>query len=138
MTRNRNFEERAKRLTVTSNVSDNAQVTTAKTDWGLGFKERQRSVSEEGLDFENDGQNQRTLGGLLVDVALEVHTNFFFDHGPVGAFFRVRSVDGFQNDVAGACDQVVAIVAHEAARDDFRLGFEFAAVLVDSDDRDYH
>src|SRR6516164_6834485 len=98
---------------------------------------RRRSARVSLLDFEYDRENQRSLGGLFVDVALEIDADFFFDHRPVRALFRIGCVDSTQNDVARASDQVVAVVAHEAARDDFRLGFEFAAVLVDGDDRDH-
>jgi hypothetical protein len=35
--------------------------------------------TESRLDFENDRKDERALGSLFADVALEVHANFFLD-----------------------------------------------------------
>src|SRR5215813_14519108 len=96
-----------------------------------GFRAGRRT----GSHFEDDGQDQRPLRGLLVDVTLQVHANLFLDNRPIGALLRIRAMDGPENDIAGAGNQVIAVVAHEAARDDFRVRFEFAAVFVYGDDR---
>src|SRR5712692_226550 len=104
------------------------------------FDRRFRSRLElwTSLVFEDDGKNERPLGGLLVDVALEVDANLFFDDAPVGFFFGVRLLDGFQDDRAGAGQQFLAIVAEEAAGHDFGLRFELPGVFVDGDDRHDH
>ena len=73
---------------------------------------------------------------MFVDVALQVDANFFFDDAPVGFFFGVGLLDGFHDHFAGAGDQFLAVVAEEAASDDFRLRFHFAGVFVDGDDGD--
>src|SRR5579862_5355792 len=90
----------------------------------------------QGSYFEDHVKNRGALGGLLVDVAFKVDANFFLDDRPVGALFGIGSIDGAKHDVAGAGDQVAAVVAHESARNDFRLGFELSGVLVNCDDGD--
>src|SRR6267142_1514732 len=88
-----------------------------------------------GSDFEDDGKNQGPLGSLLADVALQVHADFFLDDAPVGFFFGVGFFYGLQNDEPRASDEFLAVVAHQAARHDFRMRFHLARVFVDRDDR---
>ena len=90
----------------------------------------------KGSNFEDDRKDQRALRSLLVDVTLEINPDFLFDDGPVGALFGIGGVDRTQDDIARTGDEVTAIVAHESARDDFRLRLEFAGVFVDGDDGD--
>src|SRR5882672_10966439 len=86
-------------------------------------------------DFEDDGKNQGPLGGLLADVALQVHADFFLDDAPVGFFFGVGFFYGLQDDEPRAGNKLLAVVAHQTARHDFRVRFHLAGVLVDRDDR---
>src|SRR5882757_3387880 len=72
------------------------------------------------LDLKNDGKNQGPFGGLLVDVALQVHANLFLDDAPVGFFLGVGFLDGLHNHQSRAHDQFLAVVAHQTARHDFR------------------
>ena len=102
----------------------------------VGMLGRVRRRFAEDLDFEDYGEDERALGGLLVDVALEVDADFFLDDAPVGFFFGVGLLDGFDDDFAGASHQFVAVVAEHAAGDDFWQGFHFAGVLIDGDDGD--
>ena len=71
---------------------------------------------------------------MFIDVALQVYADFFLDDAPVGFFFGIGLLDGFQDDFASAGDEFLAVVAEHAARDDFRLGFHFAGVFVDGND----
>src|SRR5882672_10869610 len=87
------------------------------------------------LHFEDDGKNQGPLGGLLADVAFQVHADFFLDDAPVGFFFGVGFFDGLQDDQPRAGNKFLAVVAHQAARHDFRMRFHLARVFVDRDDR---
>src|ERR1700676_1486310 len=87
-----------------------------------------------GSDFEDDGKDQGALGGVFVDVALEVDADFFFDYGPVGFFFGVGLLDGFEDDFAGSGDEFGAVIALHAAGDDFGRRFEAAGLFVDGDD----
>src|SRR5882724_10874996 len=96
---------------------------------------RRRSRSKRS-NFEDDRKDQRALRSLLVDVTLEINADFFFDDRPVGTLFGIGRVDRTQDDIARTGDQVTAVVAHESARDDFRLRLEFAGVLVDGNDGD--
>ena len=89
-----------------------------------------------GSDFKDNGEDERTLGGLFVDVAFEIHADLFLDDRPIGALFSVGRIDGSKDDIACAGDQVTAVVTHETACDDFRLRLKFAGVLVDGDDGD--
>ena len=61
---------------------------------------RVRRRFAEDLDFEDYGEDERALGGLLVDVALEVDADFFLDDAPIGFFFGVGLLDGFDDDFA--------------------------------------
>lgn len=56
------------------------------------------------LDLKNDGKNQRPLGCLLVDVALQIDANLFLDDPPVGFFFSIGFLDGFHNHQSRAND----------------------------------
>ena len=103
----------------------------------FGRGDKPGSVAKiQSLDFEDNRKDQGSLGGLFVDVALEVDADFFFDDAPVGFFFGVGLLDGFEDDFAGAGDEFLAVVAEESARDDFRLGFHLAGVFVDGNDGD--
>src|SRR6266850_5599970 len=88
-----------------------------------------------GSDFQNDGKDQGTLGSLFVDVALEVDADFFLDDAPVGFFFGVGLFDRLHDDLPRAGNELVAVVAHQAARNDFRMRFHLAGMLIDRDDR---
>ncbi len=46
-----------------------------------------RNAKPADLDLQNHRHNQRTLLRLLGNVALQVATNFFFDHAVVGFLF---------------------------------------------------
>lgn len=59
-------------------------------------------MKTETSDFQDYGEDERALGGLLVDVALEVDADFFLDDAPIGFFFGVGLLDGFDDDLAGA------------------------------------
>src|SRR6266850_7770842 len=85
-------------------------------------------------DFEDDGKNQGPLGSLLADVALQVHADFFLDDAPVGFFFGVRFFDGLQDDEPRAGNELLAVVAHQASRDDLRVRVHLAGMFVDRDD----
>src|SRR5229473_3261594 len=87
------------------------------------------------LHFEDDGKNQGPLGGLLADVALQVHADFFLDDAPVGFFFGVGFFDRLQDDEPRAGNELLTLVAHQSSRHDFRVRFHLAGVLVDGDDR---
>src|SRR5215470_2488979 len=73
----------------------NATMTRMKTKVAPPGPEARGRVREvvsaigSGLHFENHRKNERPLGGLFVDVALQVHADFFFDDAPVGVFFGV-------------------------------------------------
>src|SRR5262245_48276457 len=97
MLKSRNFEERANRLTLTKYVSDKAarEVSMNESHNPTTRSSGKTETLAEALEFKDDRQDQRTLRGLLVDIALEVYANFFLDYRPVGALFRIRSVDGF-------------------------------------------
>src|SRR5882762_194998 len=68
-------------------------------------------------DFEDDRKNQGPFGGLLADVALQVHANFFLDDAPVGFFFGVGLFDRLQNDEPRAGNELLAVIAHQSSRD---------------------
>src|SRR6266852_2531835 len=87
------------------------------------------------LDFEDDGKNQGPLGSLLADVALQVHADFFLDDAPVGFFFGVGFFNGLQDDEPRAGNKFLAVVAHQATRHDFRMGFHLAGMFIDRNDR---
>src|SRR5713101_3500385 len=96
-----------------------------------------RCGSFKGSHLENDGEDERALGGLFVDVAFQVHADFFLDDAPVGFFLRIGLLDGLQNDVARAVDELLAVVAgQKAARHDLRLRFEPPGVFVNGEDGD--
>jgi len=84
-------------------------------------------------DFEDDRKDERALGGVFVDIALEVNANFFLDDGPVGLFLGVRLFDGLEDDLASASHELGAIVAEHTPGDDFGEGFQAAGMLVDGD-----
>src|SRR6266850_4544895 len=86
-------------------------------------------------DFEDDGKNQGPLGGLLADVALQVHADFFLDDAPVGFFFGVGFFDGLQDDEARAGNELLAVVAHQTARHDFGMGLHLTGMFIDRNDR---
>src|SRR6266566_8248414 len=95
------------------------------------------SGDEESRDFshfEDDGEDEGALGSLLVDVAFQVHADFFFDNAPVGLFLGVGLLDRPDDHVARAGDELLPVVAQKAAGDDFRQRFDFSGVFVDGDD----
>src|SRR6266446_4213475 len=87
------------------------------------------------LHFEDDGKNEGPLGGLLADVAFQVHADFFLDDAPVGFFFGVGFFNGLQDDEPRAGNKFLAVVAHQTARHDFRMRFHLARMFVNRDDR---
>src|SRR2546425_1285988 len=96
------------------------------------------SGDEESRDFshfEDDRQDERALGSLLVDVAFQVHADFFFDDAPVRLFLGVGLLDRPDNDVARPRDELLPVVAQKSSGDDFRQRFDFPRVFVDGDDR---
>jgi len=56
------------------------------------------------LNFQDYGEDEGALGGLFVDVTLQVDADFFLNDAPVGFFFGVGLFDGFHDDFAGAGD----------------------------------
>ena len=70
-------------------------------------------------------------------MAAQRGADFFLDNAPVADLFEVGFLDGFQNDFAGAFDQLGRLGERdESPRDDFRLRFELSGVLVDGEDGD--
>ena len=80
------------------------------------------------------GRIRGRLEVVFVDVALQVYADFFFHDGPIHFFFGVGLFDRFQDDLAGAGHEFLAVVAEHAAGDDFGLHVHLASVLVDGDD----
>src|SRR5215472_1227872 len=56
--------------------------------------------------FEDYGENQRSLGGLLLEIASEIHADLFLDDAPVGFLFLIRLFHGAKNDFACAGKQL--------------------------------
>src|SRR6266446_6593833 len=102
----------------------------ARLAWGCGV-----GGVPAHLHFEDDGKNEGPLGGLLADVAFQVHADFFLDDAPVGFFFGVGFFDGLQDDEPRAGNKFLAVVAHQTARHDFRMRFHLARMFVNRDDR---
>src|SRR5260370_41946745 len=55
------------------------------------------AISSSLSDFENNGEGQGPLGSLFVDVALQVHANFFLDYAPVRFFLGIRFLNGLHD-----------------------------------------
>src|SRR2546425_6004531 len=95
------------------------------------------SGDEESRDFshfEDDRQDERALGSLLVDVAFQVHADFFFDDAPVRLFLGVGLLDRPHTALARRRDELLPVVAQKSSVDDFRQRFDFPRVFVDGDD----
>src|SRR5215472_4764277 len=60
------------------------------------------AIGARRLDFKNHREDERPFRGLLVDVAFQVHTDFFFDDAPVGILFGVGIRNSFHQDLARA------------------------------------
>src|SRR5690348_1098480 len=100
---------------------------------------RQRNLRWRGSDFEDDGQNQRPLWCLLVEVTFQVDANLFFDDAPVGLFLWRRLLDCTDDDVAGAGDDLLAVVGtQEAAGNNFRRDAHQTGIFVNRDDRHHN
>jgi len=63
------------------------------------------------LHLKNYRQYQRTLRRLLVEVALQLDTDLFFDDTPVCFFLRCRLIHSPQHDFAGSPENFVAVFA---------------------------
>ena len=57
-------------------------------------------IDAQGLDFEDDGHDQRAAAGGFLDVALEVGADFFLDDAVVGLLFVAEASRVRHDDVA--------------------------------------
>ena len=94
------------------------------------------SLRRRALNFQDDREDQGTLAGVLVDVALQVDADLFFQDAPVDLFFGIGLFDCFEDDFAGAGHELGAVVAEHAAGDDLGRQVHAAGVFVDGDDGD--
>src|SRR5437899_9359129 len=67
------------------------------------------------LNLQYDRQHNGPLAGFLVEVASQCRADFFLDDAPVANFLEVRFLDGLENHVSGAFDQLVPLVERDEA-----------------------
>ncbi len=77
------------------------------------------------LDFQDYRHDQRAFLGLLIDVALQVGADFFFDDAVVAFFFFTRERERVFDDALGAFHESV-FADVEAAGHYFRRGLDFS------------
>src|ERR1019366_2809776 len=66
--------------------------------------------------LQNDGHDQRSPGGFLHDVALQVRADFFLDHAPIGLLLAVGGFQRFGHYLAGALHEVRSVFASAKPR----------------------
>jgi hypothetical protein len=84
-------------------------------------------------EFKDDGHDEGTTVGVLLDEALEVAADFVLHDAVVAALLGAGHFEGAGDDVAGVAEEV-GVVGYEAACGDFGLAFDLAGALVDGDD----
>src|SRR6185436_14060572 len=79
-------------------------------------------------DFHDDRQNHRSPAGAFLQKLTQFHADAFFHQSRIAALFHAAAFDRIGDDHGALAEHVGrALVAHKAARHEFRHAFNHAA-----------